>query len=55
MQNFPLTNCSPIFGKYGAQIGPKFCFNFGAVLQVRILYQFDIKSFLILFNRAWLS
>ena len=24
---------SPVFGKYGARIGPKTCFNIGAVMQ----------------------
>ena len=33
---------SPIFGKYGAQIGPKLCFNCGAVIQVCFLLNFSL-------------
>ena len=31
--NLSLFIFSPIFGKYGTKIGPKLCFNVGAVLQ----------------------
>ena len=31
--NLSLFIFSPIFGKYGTKIGPKICFNAGAVLQ----------------------
>ena len=31
--NLSLFIFSPIFGKYGTKIGPKICFNVGAVLQ----------------------
>ena len=31
--NLTIFIISPIFGKYGSRIGPKLCFNIGAVLQ----------------------
>ena len=52
--NLSLFIFSPFFGKYGPKIGTKLCFNFGAVLQVFMIFCMPLYNLLVFVHLSFL-